>query len=206
MQTRAGVEAEFALTNSLGIRADFEPGPLTVEQMFNVFPFENSITIMFLSGVEVRETLDFIARKSSERGCRTQAQVAGITFTMVCGANAHAEDIHIGDDCRAEDGSIDPAKGCVPLVDEGLYRVAVNDYIAAGGSGFSVLKANTSKQNTGIALRAALQDFIRNLEPCGPDIIDASDPMAQSVVMKNGPITCLSEQEAHDNRIFTRFE
>ena len=33
MQTRPGVEAEFALTNSLGIRADFEYGPLTIEQM-----------------------------------------------------------------------------------------------------------------------------------------------------------------------------
>ncbi len=206
MQQRTGVDADFSITNSLGIRADFEQGPLTLEDMFNVFPFENSITIMFLSGTEVKDTLDFIARKSSERGCRTQAQVAGITFTMVCGEDAHAEDIYIGDACRADDGSIDPLAGCVELVEAGLYRVAVNDYIAAGGSGFSVLKANTSKQNTGIALRAALQDFIRNLEPCGPEVIDTTDAQAQSVTTKYGPITCLVGQEAHDNRIFTRFQ
>jgi 5'-nucleotidase/UDP-sugar diphosphatase len=84
MQTFSGVEAEFALTNSLGIRADFEQGKLTNEAMYNVFPFENSITVMYLSGSEIQETLDFVARKSSERGCRTQAQVAGVWFDMVC--------------------------------------------------------------------------------------------------------------------------
>lgn len=207
MQQRPGVDADFALTNSLGIRADFEQGPLTLEAMFNVFPFENSITVMYLSGTEVQDTIDFVARKSSERGCKTQAQVAGITFTMVCGGDRpHAEDIYIGEHCRRDDGSIDPAAGCLPLLPSSLYRVAVNDYIAAGGSGFYVLKANTSKLNTGISLRAALQDYIRNLAPCGPEVLDGTDANAQSVIMKYGPITCLNNQDAHDNRIFTRFE
>jgi 2',3'-cyclic-nucleotide 2'-phosphodiesterase (5'-nucleotidase family) len=196
MQQRPGIDADFSITNSLGIRADFEQGPLTLEAMFNVFPFENSITVMYLSGTEVQDTLDFIARKSSERGCRTQAQVAGITFDMVCGDHPHAEKIYIGDHCREDDGSIKDPTTCLPLVPSGLYRVAVNDYIAAGGSGFYTLKANTSKLNTGIALRAALQDYIRNLEPCTD----------MDIVKQYGPITCLSDQDAHDNRIFPVFQ
>lgn len=207
MQQRPGVDADFAITNSLGIRADFEQGPLTLEAMYNVFPFENSITLMFLSGVEVRETLDFVARKSSDRGCRTQAQVAGITFTMVCGENARAEEIYLGERCRTADGTIDPGSGCLPLLDEGLYRVAVNDYIAAGGSGFTVLKRNTSKQNTGIPLRAALMEHIRGLSDCAPDVLDVTSPEAESVLELYGPVTCLDETiEAHDDRIFPRFE
>jgi len=39
----------------------------------------------------------------------------------------------------------------------------VNDYIAQGGSGFAVLKRNTTKFNTGISLRDALVDYIRTL-------------------------------------------
>jgi 5'-nucleotidase len=203
MQVRTGVDADFAITNSLGIRADFEIGPLTVEQMYNVFPFENSITIMFLSGSEVRDTLDFVARKSSERGCRTQAQVAGISFKMVCGPDARAEEILIGDRCR-EDGELVPGR-CEPLADEALYRVAVNDYIAAGGSGFEALKRNTSKQNTGISLRAALQDFLRDLGDCAADLIDPFT--GENVLAKYGPITCLDETtEAHDDRIYPVFE
>src|SRR5262249_277967 len=74
-------EADFALTNSLGIRADFESGPLTLEALYNVFPFDNTITTQFLSGDEVLQMLDFVAQKSSERGCRSQVQVSGIYFS-----------------------------------------------------------------------------------------------------------------------------
>jgi len=224
MQTRSGVEAEFALTNSLGIRADFEQGPLTVEQMFNVFPFENSITIMYLSGSEIQETLDFVSRKSSERGCRTQSQVAGIWFDMVCRGDcpdpnpdddfvptACAKNIWLGENCRAgnPDGPIVPSAGCRPVVPTGLYRVAVNDYIARGGSGFEALKRNTSKQDTGIALRDSLSVYLRQQSPCAPDVIDFTDDQnpQRPIVDRWGPVPCLDDTlEAHDGRIRPVFE
>ena len=228
MQTRAGVEAEFAITNSLGIRADFEAGALNVEQMFNVFPFENSITVMYLSGSEIQETLDFIARKSSERGCRTQAQVAGIWFDMVCRSTtcpdpnpdddfvptACAKNIWLGENCRgtgagASDGPIDPSAGCRPVLPAGLYRVAVNDYIARGGSGFEVLKRNTSKQDTGIALRDALTVYLRRQGKCtAADIDTVTDPANPLPVTERwGEVPCLRDDfEAHDGRIRPVFE
>ena len=42
----------------------------------------------------------------------------------------------------------------------GLYRVAVNNYIAQGGSGFTVLKRNTSQQDTGVSLRDSLTVYL----------------------------------------------
>ncbi len=181
MRLRRRVEADFALTNSLGIRADFESGPLDLEQMYNVFPFDNTIATMFLSGFEVQEMLDFVAVKSSSRGCRTQAQVSGIYFDMVCGSDDMecssrlgynspcAKNIYFGDKCRKADGTMD-ADRCRALDPFGEYRVAVNDYIANGGSGFAVLKRNTTKFNTGISLRDALIDFIRTLPGrCDPN-------------------------------------
>jgi 5'-nucleotidase len=214
MQLRTGIEAEIAITNSLGIRADFEKGPLTVEQMFNVFPFENSITLIYLSGSEIQETLDFVARKSAERGCRSQAQVSGVTFDMVCsgecpgGAPGCARNVHLGDDCRNGDagGPIDP-KRCAPIVPTGLYKVAVNDYIARGGSGFDVLKRNTSKQFTGISLRDALVDYMRQQPACSEDIIDISDPDRATVRERWGAIACIDGSvEPHDGRIRPVFE
>ncbi|MBP8811274.1 MAG: bifunctional metallophosphatase/5'-nucleotidase [Kofleriaceae bacterium] len=225
MQTFSGVEAEFALTNSLGIRADFEQGRLTNEAMFNVFPFENSITVMYLSGIEIQETLDFVAQKSSERGCRTQAQVSGIWFDMVCRSttcpdrdpdddfvpSACAKNIWLGENCRGgnPDGPIDPAAGCRPVVPTGLYRVAVNDYISRGGSGFTVLKRNTSKQDTGIALRDALTVYLRNQTQCAADAIDTvTDPGdPKPIADRYGPVACLGDMtEAHDGRIRPVFE
>lgn len=215
MQLQDGVEAEFAITNSLGIRADFERGPLTIEQMYNVFPFENSITVMYLSGAEVQDTLDFVARRSASRGCRTQAQVSGIAFDMVCngdcgtdaGGNtirACAKNIAIGDNCRAgmTDGPIDFDR-CARLVPTSLYRVAVNDYIAAGGSGFEVLKRNTAKQDTGISLRDGLRVFLNKSNPCR----DQVDDTMTKIVEKYGAISCLDAAiEPHDGRIRPVFE
>lgn len=215
MQTRTGIEAELAITNSLGIRADFEQGPLTIEQMFNVFPFENDIAVIYLSGSEIQETLDFVARRSAGRGCRSQAQVAGVTFDMVCssedcpgGAVACAKNVHLGEGCRGgdPDGPVDPSL-CAPLEPTGLYKVAVNDYIAKGGSGFEVLKRNTSKQFTNISLRDALIDFLRAQPSCDDTVIDVTDPEARTVLERWGNVACLDTTiEPHDGRIRPLFE
>jgi 2',3'-cyclic-nucleotide 2'-phosphodiesterase (5'-nucleotidase family) len=229
MQQQQGVDAQFALTNSLGIRDNFYAGPLTNEQMFNVFPFENTIVVIYLSGNEIQEMLDFVSQRSATRGCRSQAQVAGIYFDMVCSgdcpgldpttglkATACAKNIYIGDGCRganAPDGPIDQTK-CAVLEPDGLYRAAVNDYIAAGGSGFDVLKRNSSQQNTGVSLRTALTVYLSGQPPsCDGTptsmITDTTDPQnpQRTIAARWGNISCLGSQiEAHDGRIRPVFE
>jgi 5'-nucleotidase/UDP-sugar diphosphatase len=235
MRLRRRVEADFGLTNALGIRADFESGPLTLEQLYNVFPFDNTITTQFLSGDEVLQMLDFIADRSTDRGCRTQVQVSGLYFSVTCDnrprptrnvptkctdrlrataadrANyigPHAYDIYLGDDCRKVDGSIDTTK-CRPLDCYGSYKAAVNDFISVGGSGFVVLKRNTTRFNTGISLRDALADYIRSLSLDPRYRCSATDPKWGNIkgVGPLGPydysnVTCLlPEVQAHDGRI-----
>ncbi len=270
MQHQTGVDAQLAFTNSLGIRADFERGALTNEDMYNVFPFENTIVVVYLSGQEIKDTLDFVSAKSATRGCATQLQAAGISFDMVCkddptqpGAcntidpnfgntpcavdadcvlgdpatsvvavndrcdqvqhlciqTACAKNVYIGDLCRPVDPTtgliqtdhpVDPTTTpCAPLELDGLYRVAVNNYIAAGGSGFQVLKANTSQQDTGVSLRDALTVYLSNLPPvCDgvttdmiPDTFDTQTP-PRTVQQHWGNVSCLDDKiEAHDGRI-----
>ncbi len=197
MRRRQGVEAEIAVTNSLGIRDNLYAGPLTQEAMFNVFPFENTINIMFLSGRELQEMFDFISDRSSERGCAAQAQVSGVRFVMdcvqsqlnrqrmPCDKSGDASDCPMDDrsngrapwQCLEDDTS--PAGGRCwahtsfnisingkELNQRETYRVAVNDYIARGGSGFLVLKRNTTRIETGIALRDSLVGFMQNYCNC----------------------------------------
>ncbi|MBK7401535.1 MAG: bifunctional metallophosphatase/5'-nucleotidase [Myxococcales bacterium] len=84
MWLRLGVQTDFAMTNTTGIRSDVTKGPVTLEQMFNVFPFDNSITKMQVSGSEVYEMFDFVARRSAQRGCSSQVQVAGARLVLDC--------------------------------------------------------------------------------------------------------------------------
>lgn len=144
MRRFPGVETEIALTNTLGIRADIPAGEITVDTLFNAMPFDNTITTMFLSGREVQELLDYVSARSSERGCSSQAQVAGIEFVMNCDAQV-AENILING------VALDPA---------GTYELATNNYIAHGGSGFNVLERNTTQVDTGISIRDVVQSAL----------------------------------------------
>jgi 5'-nucleotidase len=147
MRTREFVDADFAVTNSLGIRADLPMGSIKISKIFEIFPFNNSITTMTLSGREVQAMFDYVADHSAERGCATQVQVSGIEMTLDC-KNRVAKDIKIG-------------KNKEPLNPYAFYEVATNDYMAAGGSGFSMLARVTTKVDTGIEIRNVVIDYIR---------------------------------------------
>jgi 5'-nucleotidase / UDP-sugar diphosphatase len=233
MWRRLGIETDFSLTNTTGIRADMVPGAVTVEQMFNIFPFDNSITKMQLSGLEVQELFDFVARRSAGRGCATQVQIAGARILLNCsdcprqvdqacsseddcptGAKceagkcvirACAEQVYIGFRACKSNQECGPSGSCVqgscacsndsdcgglvnscdtgitdesgrgrcrlPIDPTGSYELATSTYLAGGGSGFVVLKKNTTQLDTKIQQRDALIDWVRGGKPCGHDAV-----------------------------------
>ena len=84
MMVRQRVEADFGATNSLGIRTDINQGPVTNDQLYNVFPFPNRVSSMTLSGTEVWSLLDYNTYRSMNRGCQSQLQVSGIRYSLDC--------------------------------------------------------------------------------------------------------------------------
>jgi 5'-nucleotidase / UDP-sugar diphosphatase len=214
MRVRQGVGAEVAVTNSLGIRDNLYAGPLTQEAMFNVFPFENTINVMFLSGREMQEMFDFITDRSAERGCTSQAQISGARFNMDC-AQSQLNALRLACDpagtaaeCPAGDRTDRAPWQCVadatlgsggrcwahgatavtiagnPLSENETYRIAVNDYIARGGSGFLVLKRNTTRVETGISLRDSLVGFIQGFCTCDDILAGKTDQYGNTVGSK----------------------
>ncbi|MEW5854397.1 MAG: bifunctional UDP-sugar hydrolase/5'-nucleotidase [Myxococcota bacterium] len=168
MLVRNRVRSDFVMTNSLGIRDNLNTGTITLEELYNVFPFENTITTMFLSGREVQELMDFIAIRSRARGCRTQAQVANVSLVMRC-------DCAVSDDgcCAPGPGGVKPFAcsddvriGGVPINPNGSYQLGTNDYVAQGGSGFEVLRRNTTQKDSGIPLRTAVEEFLSTFPRC----------------------------------------
>jgi hypothetical protein len=70
-----------------------------------------------------------------------------------------------------------------------------------------VLKRNSSKQFTEIALRDALMDFMRQQAPCDDTVIDIDDPEGRPVTEIFGDVACLDKTiEPHDGRIRAVFE
>jgi hypothetical protein len=139
-----------------------------------------------------------------------------------CVAPACAKNVYLGEHCRPviggvvqSDRAVDPATTpCAPLNLRGLYRVAVNNYIAAGGSGFVVLKRNTSQQDTGVSLRDSLTVYLSKQPPMcqgqmTDQIIDDTDTQTPKRTIKDrwGNISCLDDKlESHDGRVRPVFQ
>ncbi len=107
---RLGVQTDFSLTNTTGLRQDLLPGPVTIDEAYDIFPFDNTITTMYLSGTEVFQMFDFVARRSGSRGCVSQAQIAGSRVRMNCAGcnrtndaqgNVNIDTCHQDSDCPA---------------------------------------------------------------------------------------------------------
>ncbi len=181
------VRAQFAVTNSMGIRADIPTGEITREKLYEVFPFENTVATMYLNGKEIKELFDFVARKSSGRGCSTQVQASGIHVVLDCSPeleiqqkyNSYAltKELSIGDAVVVKNYElVDPFS---------LFKMATNDYMGGGGSGFYMLEKNTTLYDTSVSLRDAVIEYIESL---GGEVDPAdftSSPDNRVIQMKN---------------------
>lgn len=216
MRTRAGVETDFVVTNSLGIRDNIYQGPITTEVLFNVFPFENTIATMFLSGAEVQEMFDFVAGRTTSRGCQTQVQVAGVEVTLRCDCAISSD----GCCATASRYGGEYPKACAeniriggqPLNPNGTYEMGTNDYMAGGGSGFEMLRRNTTQRDTGIPMRTAVEEYLAKFDHCtsipdghcDPDVPDSVGCKFEDIVREYGSPACVDPDGLVDGRITTR--
>ncbi|HNT27645.1 MAG TPA: bifunctional UDP-sugar hydrolase/5'-nucleotidase [bacterium] len=181
------VRAEIAVTNSLGIRADIPAGDIRREKLYEVFPFENTITTMYLSGRELKDMFDYIARRSASRGCVTQVQVAGLSVELDCSAdtdlqeryNSYAltKELRIGDATVIADYEL--------KLPHTLFKMATNDYMARGGSGFDMLLRNTTRIDTSIPIRDALVDLMREQGEIDPADFSSEKTGVRRITMRN---------------------
>jgi len=151
MRARRGVETDFALTNSLGIRADLPKGPIAVGKIYEIFPFENSIMTMYMSGPELQRLFDYAAGRTAAYGCKTQIQISGAQAVLDC-TRGRTKYLAIN--------GIEVIRDYALVQPYIAFSMATNDYIGNGGSGFDVLEQNTTKSNTSLSLRDVVIDFI----------------------------------------------
>ncbi len=143
MRTASG--AQIALQNGGGIRADVLKGPITLEQIYTVLPFDNVIVAMDLTGTQVLKLL--------ERSTLTDKdlQVSGLKVEYDLSKPAGS---------RVVSATVDGK----PLVPTTVYRVATNDFLAAGGDLYTEFKEGRNVV-FGSELRDAVTDYITHHSP-----------------------------------------
>ncbi|GGZ51332.1 5'-nucleotidase [Streptomyces subrutilus] len=135
--------AQLALMNPGGIRSDLAykasgdegDGVVTYGESFTVQPFTNMMNVVDLTGAQLITALQQQVSGPVNGASPKILQVSkGFTYTLDT-TRAGADRIVV-DSVRLNGAAIDPAR---------TYRVAMNEFLAGGGDGFTVLKEHKNK-------------------------------------------------------------
>jgi 5'-nucleotidase / UDP-sugar diphosphatase len=143
---REATGADIVLQHGGGIRADLLRGKIRLNEVYTVLPFDNFLVLMNLSGDQILRLLE---QSGSLKG--KILQVAGMTvvFDLTKPAGARIVKASVGG------AALDAARD---------YRVATNDFLAAGGDGFTGFTEGRDVVH-GDLLSEVLVDYLRNHSP-----------------------------------------
>lgn len=181
--------SDFAFMNVGGIRDEIkDAGPITWGELFAIQPFGNDIVTMNITGEQVRILLNqqFAADRNRIM------QISGLKYTWT---NNQPLGQKVLDIYLPSGSKIDP---------NGVYSVAVNNFMADGGDGFLVLKQGTNRATKMTDLDASV-DYIKSL--AGPisaqiegriliDDVPPSAPIVDVITDQSTKITGKTEEGA----------
>lgn len=137
---REVMKADFAFMNSGGIRNELPQGNVTYGNMFSVQPFGNVLIKMTLTGAQMKELMNQQWAGTSPK----IGQISGFTYKY--------------DDSKPDGQKIveiKKADGTV-LDDAAAYTIVVNDFMATGGDGYTVLLKGTNREAGPVDLDATI--------------------------------------------------
>lgn len=125
---------DLSVINVGGIRSGWDKGPLTKGEVMNSFPFDNRVSILEITGKDLREAFDIIAPRGD-------------------GISANVKVLYDPQSGKCTSVTIDGR----PLEDDNVYVLATIDYLAQGGD---YLKSFTRAKHIGESEKVLYDDFI----------------------------------------------
>ncbi len=164
-------DIDFAFTNSGGLRAEIDSGDITYGEVFEAMPFDNTLVLVTANGEELKAVLEEGVGPGDGGYCGDRLdhaiiQVSGLKFDWDSSQPVYNRVSNV----RYYDDSP------VDLSAAATYTIAVNDYIANGGSDFSTLPT-LPQINTYEIIRKITADWIRANSPFAPVIEGRITPL-----------------------------
>ncbi len=146
--------ADIALTNGGGIRDSVDAGPITLEDVLDIHPFENIIVTVELSGGEIISALEHGVSQYPEHWGGFP-HVSGLEYTF------------------------DPEKPAGFRIQEVLYQgetieygekytVATNDFLVAGGDDFTMLEKEILEEFD--TMDQVILEYLQEYSPVAPEV------------------------------------
>lgn len=144
------LKTDFAVYNVGGLRKSLPQGNVTLRTIYEILPFDNQLVILKLSGGDVEDLCQSIAKVGGEG-------VAGITF---CIEDGTAKDI------RIQGRSLDKNR---------MYNIATNDYLSFGNDKMEPLSRHIHITHLNLQVRSVFINYITDLEQRGEKITSKLD-------------------------------
>lgn len=141
---REATHADIAFQNSGGIRTSIPAGNITMGNLYEVFPFDNTLFTIEMTGAQIMKVL--------EHGIPNK-QVGMLQFSGL-------KIIYDESQPAAERLTVTLPDGS-PLDLTKNYKVATNDFMVAGGDNFTMFKEGKNPTDTYIPLRDVLAGAIK---------------------------------------------
>lgn len=178
-------KTDFAVTNGGGIRANIEPGKVTLGDVIAVMPFGNSISQIKVTGSQVKEMFELSLRSMAQKD-ENGTVILDEYNQPKLGANGGF--LHVSSTIRVhydstKKGSLLPADEgngtdktiigerilqieiqdrktgkFAPIDEKATYHMATNDFLAAGGDGYDMLGG---EREEGPSLDTVLIDHLK---------------------------------------------
>lgn len=157
-----GSGVDFAFTNAGGLRAEIDAGPITLREIFTVLPFNNTLVLMDLTGAQVRRVLEEgTGIRPGPTGApvnRGIVQVSGLKWAFEAGAPFGSRVTSV----TLPDGT--------PIDPNATYRIATNNFMAAGGDEFGTFKQGTNVADTGVNLVDTIVGLLARTPTVDPQV------------------------------------
>ncbi|SFC64360.1 2',3'-cyclic-nucleotide 2'-phosphodiesterase/5'-or 3'-nucleotidase, 5'-nucleotidase family [Alkalibacterium subtropicum] len=146
---------DIAITNNGGIRAGIEPGDITARDVFTVDPFGNAVTIVEMTGHELKDIVAYSYHRSLDSyGPQIDLQTSGLNYTIYTDENG----LYADSDLYVDGSPIDLDK---------TYSIATNNFIVAGGDGYDFSEATVIQSDAGQVTNALIQHISETTEKEG---------------------------------------
>ncbi len=148
-----------AIQNGGGLRASIDAGDVTQGDVITVLPFQNTLATFQLTGADIRKALENGLSKIEE-GAGRFPQVSGLKYSFDKSKPSGSRLVSV----EAKEGD-----AFVPLDNAKTYGVVTNNFMRAGGDGYSIFEtAGKNAYDFGPDLADVTAEFLAAHSPYKP--------------------------------------
>jgi len=154
--------AELSIASVFSTTARFEAGTITVERLVDLYPYENTLRALRLSGKQIREFLEYtqrywvVERVNGQLTVRNDPSIPGYNYDALAGID-YTVDLSrpVGQRITRFE------RNGRAVADTDSFTVALNSYRASGGGGYDMLRGAPVVYEGGREIRELIIDEIQ---------------------------------------------